>query len=224
MRFPALPAGGVSAGQEPKSSPESIMQIETRTATAPAKREWHSRVMQAVKNLDGASWLAVALTFTGWFLLDTLRVEWGPIERRIPFYDVAVLAGSPMQIVTGLEGRIGVGTVLFSLLCCVTLLGPLAAHLWRNRFVSLAGAAPLALILGCAFLLYARTSGDFFVGRGGPVDTIANDLRHLANHVVHNAGAAVSHHVTFVAGGYLALFASLYLAARAVRGFRTHRS
>ena len=198
------------------------MQIETKTATA--KREWHTDPWRAVKNVDTASWFAASLTFAGWFLLDTLRIEWGPIERRVPIYDVGVLIGSPLQIVTGLEGKAGAGTVLFGLLCCVTLLAPALPHLWRNRFASLAGAAPFALILGCALLLYARTSGDFFVGGGGPVDTIANDLRHLANHVVHNAGAAFSHRVTFVAGGYLALFSSLYLAARAVRNFRTYRS
>jgi len=109
---------------------------------------------------------AVGMTFAGWFLLDTLRVVWGPMDHRIAFYEVAAVIGSPVRLFTGLEGNHPPVTVLFMLLCGATLFAPLSPYLSRHRFAWLAGTAPLALMVGCAVLLYVRTSGDVFATRG----------------------------------------------------------
>jgi hypothetical protein len=197
------------------------MQNEAVTASDQVQLTWRATLASALGKVGGATWAAVGMTFAGWFLLDTLRVVWGPIDHRIAFYDVAAVIGSPVRLFTGLEGNRPLTTALFMLLCGTTLFAPLSPYLSRHRFARLAGIAPLALMVGCAVLLYARTSGDVFAARGIG-DTIGNDLRHLASHLIGNASARASSHVTLASGGYLALLSSLYLAARAIRGFQTH--
>jgi hypothetical protein len=71
--------------------------------------------------------------------------------------------------------------------------------------------APLALMVCVALIMKTRTSGDLFQ-ESGFVDTLGNDVRHLANHMFRGANAAVAQKVSVAAGGYLALLSSLYLA------------
>jgi hypothetical protein len=185
---------------------------------------WHATLVSALSRVEATTWAAVTLTFVGWFLLDTLRVNWGPVEHRFPFYDVAAIIGSPVRLFTQPEDLHGLGTAFFMLLCGITLLAPATPYLWRHRFAWLAGIAPLTLMMTCALLLHLRTSGDVLHSHGDMSDTIANDLRHLASHLINNASAAASRHVTLASGGYLALLSSLYLSTRAIKAFRTHRN
>ena len=199
------------------------MQNEAAT-TGEAQCTVRPTLLSALSRVDGATWVASSLMFAGWFLLDTLRVDWGPIQQHIPFYDVAAVIASPVRLFTGLEGNRGAVTVFFVLLCGAALLAPATSYLWRNRFGWLAGIAPLALMVTCALLLQARTSGDFFASHAGVRDTIANDLRHLGSHLIRNVSASASRHVALASGGYVALISSLYLSARAiVAGSKTHR-
>jgi hypothetical protein len=199
------------------------MQNNAAEATGETRLTWRATIVGALSRVEGATWAAVTLTFIGWFLLYTLRVDWGPLAHRLPFYDVASIIGTPVRLFTGREHEHGPGTALFVLLCSVTLLAPATPYLWPHRFAWLAGIAPLTLMVSCAVLLHIRTSGAVFPVHGDITDTIANDLRHLASHLISNASAAASRHVTLDSGGYLALLSSLYLSARAIRGFRTHR-
>ena len=198
------------------------MENESATASGQVHLTWRACLASTLNKVDGATWAAVGMTFAGWFLLDTLRVVWGPMDHRIAFYDFAAVIRSPVRLFTGLEGDHSAATVLFVLLCAATLFAPVSPYLSRHRFAWLAGIAPLALMVGCAVLLYVRTSGDVFAARGIR-DTIGNDLRHLASHLINNASARASSHVTLASGGYLALLSGLYLAACAIRGFQNHR-
>jgi hypothetical protein len=200
------------------------MRNDAATAVGKAQLTWRATFGSALSKVEGATWAAVSLTFTGWFLLDTLSVDWGPVRHRIHFYEVAAVIGSPIRLFTGLEGGHGLGMALFMLLCGVTLLAPATPYLWRHRFAWLAGMAPFMLMVTCALLLQARTSGDVFAAHGNISDTIGNDVRHLASHLIRNASASASSHVTLASGGYLALLSSLYLSARAISAFRNHAS
>src|SRR3569833_3731765 len=83
---------------------------------------WYSRAQRALGGTNAVSWLAVGLTFAGWFLFDTLHVAWGPLERSVPFYDLAVVIDSPVRLFAGVEGHRGVATVVMLALCLATLL------------------------------------------------------------------------------------------------------
>jgi hypothetical protein len=199
------------------------MQNEMPTVST-ARSPWYAPFASAVAPIDAPTWIALGATVIGWFLLDTLRIEWGPIDRRVPFYDLAVIIGSPVRLLTGVDGHRGFSTALFVTLCCVTLLTPLLPSFWRSRFAWLTWIAPFAVMLSAALLLHSRTSNDSFPAGVGFSDTIANDLRHLTNHIFHHARESVARKVTLAAGGYVASIGTLYLAVRGIRGFRAFRN
>jgi hypothetical protein len=110
------------------------------------------------------------------------------------------------------------GVLVFALLCCLTLMGPLAPHMWRNRFAWLAYLLPLALIVVCGLLLYSKTSGEML-----PTPSDAGGLRanmmSLANKILQRGSDLVARHVAVGAGGYVALLGSLVLGYQGLRRF-----
>lgn len=184
---------------------------------------WRAALASAISRVDFDIWIALALIFVGWFVLETLQVVWGPMKHSVHFYDLGTIIKNPTLLFTGVEGERGTNTVIFTLLCFAALIALLTPYFWRARFSWFALFAPLVLIAVCALLLYARAPGDILPEQSGG-DTIANDLRHFANHLFHRAAAGMARKVTLGAGGYLALIGSVYLAARAVRSFLKHRT
>jgi hypothetical protein len=179
--------------------------------TTPASA-WPGRWVSSATQLGPGAWIALALTFFGWFALDTLRVEWGPFRHGVHFYDMADVIAHPARLFNGLEAnRGGLTTGLFMVLCAAALLAPWALSLRPHRLAWLGWFAPLALVVGVALVLRTRTSGELFQ-ESGLVDTVGKDVRHLANHVFRGASAAVAQKITPAAGGYLALLSSAYLA------------
>jgi hypothetical protein len=71
----------------------------------------------------------------------------------------------------------------------------------------------------CGALLYYRTSGEFFAMTAEPA-SMAGNLIHFANGLVHRGSGAVARHVSIGVGGYLGFAAALLLAVSGVRGFR----
>ncbi len=144
-------------------------------------RSWYSTAQRALDGTHAVSWAAIGLTFAGWFLFDTLHVAWGPLERSVPFYDLAVVIDSPVRLFTGVEGHRGAGTVILTSLCWRGLLVASLAHFWRGRRAWMFWSAPAALMLVVALVLYARVSDDPLIARLGAPDTIGSDLRHLSD-------------------------------------------
>lgn len=162
------------------------------------------------------SLLAVAI---GWFFLDTLHVSVGPIEHGVRFYDLAAIIGKPVRLFTGVDGSRGFGTFVFALLCCASLAAALSPF-WRHERVALLGpTVPLALMLACALLLYARTSGEILTTTNDPA-AITNDIFRFANDLIHRGGAIAARRVRIGAGGYLAFVGALALAVRAIGTWR----
>lgn len=189
------------------------MQEQARSGLATTSdSSWAVRWVSSVTRLRAEAWLALAITSFGWFALDTLRVEWGPLRQGVHFFDLADVIGHPQRLFYSLEANhVGTTTVLFSLLCLATLLAPWALSVRRSRLAWLGYLAPLALMVCVALILTTRTPGDLFQ-ESGLSDTVGNDVRHLANHLFRGATAAVAQKVTLAAGGYLALISSAYLA------------
>ena len=169
--------------------------------------------------VNAASWVAICLTFGGWFVLDTLHVAWGPLERGVRFYDLAVVIGSPVRLFTGIDGHRGASVVVLIALCFASLLSALLPHVWHNRRAWIALGAPSALMLIVALLLYWRISDDALIANLGAPDTIGHDIRHLTDHVLRHLRANAARGVILAPGAYLASIGSLLLLARGVRGF-----
>lgn len=182
---------------------------------------WYVRAQRALGGTHPLSWVAMGLTFAGWFLFDALHVAWGPIERSVPFYDLAVVIDSPVRLFTGIEGHRGAGTVVLALLCLASLLAPSLLIFRRGRHAWIAFSAPAALMLIVALLLYVRVSDDALVASLGAPDTIGNDLRHLTTHLLHHLRANAARSVSLAPGAYLASLGSLILLVRGVTGRRS---
>jgi hypothetical protein len=199
------------------------MQNDLPSSSAPtAQTQLYARITSALAGVDAPTWIALGAIFIGWFLLDTLRVEWGPLDRRVPFYDLAAVIASPTRLFTGIEGHRGLGSLLFAIVCIAALFAPLLPAISRTRWAAWGSVAPFAMMIGAALLLYAVTSQDVIPNNADSTDTLANDVRHFANHLLSSASASVSRKVTFAPGGYLALVGAFFAAVRGLR-VRGHR-
>jgi hypothetical protein len=171
---------------------------------------------------DALFWSCVGAILVGWFLLDTLHVSVGPIEHAVRFYDFAAIIARPVRLLTGV-GRHGLGSFSFALLCCASIGATLAPWFRRERHAALGAMAPLVLILACALLLYARSSGEVLMTSNDPT-AISNDVFRFANDLLHRGGAVVARRVTIGAGAYLAFIGALVLALRGLAAWRGGRN
>jgi hypothetical protein len=159
------------------------------------------RVGRALATLEVSSRLAVAAILIGWFVIDYLMVSLGSLHHGVRFFDMSAMIADPARLFLGVDSSMQ--RLMFSLICLGCLAAPLAApQLIRNRVAWLAYLAPLALVVLCAALLYARTSAEFF-----------------ADDIARHGGGLAAQHISLGAGGYLALIGSLFLGIQGVRRF-----
>jgi hypothetical protein len=173
--------------------------------------------MLAHRKLDTASLITLFSIFLGWFFIDTLVVTLGSLQHGVRFFDLPVVIADPTRMFFAIEKT--ARTYLFVALCLFSLLLPFAVVLRRERWIWVAYGAPLALMLICGSLLYARSSGEFFAI---PTDTasVSGNLIRFANGLVHRGSGVVARHVTVGVGGYLAFAGCVLLAALGLRGYR----
>jgi hypothetical protein len=177
-----------------------------------------SRLLRAAAELDTPSKFALFCIFFGWFLVDTLVVTLGSLQHGVRFFDISALIADPTRLFFGIQGSSQ--RIFFGLVCVLCLLAPLLPHLRRGRANWLGYLAPLLLMLVCGLLLYSRTSGEFFAAPSDAGHAAGNLIR-FANELVHQGSGLVARHVSVAVGGYLALMASVVLALRGARRFRS---
>ncbi|HEY2682522.1 MAG TPA: hypothetical protein VGI93_03370 [Steroidobacteraceae bacterium] len=178
-----------------------------------------ARLLAAFSDLDNVSKLALVCLVIAWFFVDTLVVRLGSLKHGVRFFDVSALIADPTRMFLGID--VTLQTLLFGLLCAVCLLVPLLPHLKAVRLAWLTYFAPLILLACCAFLLYSRTSAEFFNTPADPV-TVSGKVIRFANSLVHRGGDLVARHVAIGFGGYLAALSSAVLAMQGMRRFHSH--
>ena len=171
-----------------------------------------------VSSTETVSKIAIACIFLSWFFLDTLVVTLGSLQHGVRFFDMSAVIADPSRMFFGFSGwahRAG-----FGLLCLACLGAPMLPHLRPRRALWLTYLAPLVLMGICAALLLLRTAGQFVAA---PIDTaeIAGTVARLADDLVHHSSTRMMRHVSIGIGGYLGLMASLVLALRGARMFRS---
>jgi hypothetical protein len=171
-----------------------------------------------VSSSETASKIAIVCIFLSWFFLDTLVVTLGSLQHGVRFFDMSAVIADPSRMFFGFSGWAHRGG--FGLLCLACLGAPILPHLRQRRALWLAYLAPLVLMGICAALLLWRTSGRFVAA---PIDSagIAGTVARLADDLVHHISTRVNRHVSIGVGGYLGLMASLVLALRGARMFRS---
>jgi hypothetical protein len=173
--------------------------------------------MPTDRKLDTASLIALLCIFLSWFFVDTFTVSLGSLQHGVRFYDLPAMIADPTRMFFG--GAATFRTFLFGTLCVVCLLLPLAVYRRHEGWIWLALFGPLGLMLVCGALLYYRTSGEFFAMPAEPA-SMAGNLIHFANGLVHRGSGAVARHVSIGVGGYLGFTAAVLLALLGIRGFR----
>jgi hypothetical protein len=191
------------------------MDVSNNLVEAPS---WSSQVAAAAARLEAPGKIAIACIFLCWFLLDTLVVTLGSLQHGVRFYDMSAVIADPSRMFFGFHGW--THRAAFGVLCLVCLAAPVLPHFRQTRMLWLMYLAPLALMGICAALLLWRTSGQFIAA---PSDAggIGGNLVQFANGLVHHGSALVSRHISIGVGGYLAFVASLVLALRGIRRYRS---
>jgi hypothetical protein len=178
-------------------------------------------ILQAARQIDGASLAAMLAIFVGWFLADTLAVSLGSLQHGVRFFDISSAIADPSRIFFAADAPVQRGS--FALLCLLCLASPIFPHCRKSRLAWAAYLAPLALMLICGALLYSKTSGELFSAPAA-ARSLSSSVIRFANDVVHRGGGLVASHVSIGMGGYLAFAGSLALAAQGMRRFLSHAS
>jgi hypothetical protein len=174
----------------------------------------------AASRIDGLSMAALLALFIGWFFMNSLVASLGSLQQGLRFFDISAAMADPTRIFFGVEGSLR--RVLFGALCISCLLAPVVPHWRSHRLAWAAYLAPLALMIFCGTVLYAKSSGDFFPA---PSDAgaLSTSVMRFANDLVNRGTGLVSRHISVGAGGYLAFAGALVLAVQGTRRFRSHR-
>jgi hypothetical protein len=175
-----------------------------------------ARIIAAAGEPDALTKFAIISVFFSWFFIDTLEVSVGSIKHGVRFFDAAAVIADPTRMFFSIDTTFGV--VLFSLVCFLCLMGPLAPHMWRNRFAWLAYLLPLVLIVCCGLMLYSKTSGEI-LATPSDANGLSGSVVSLANKILRRGSDLVSRHVAVGAGGYVALLGSLLLGCQGLRRF-----
>lgn len=165
--------------------------------------------------IDGATGIAVAGLFLGWFALNTLVASFGPIQHVAHFYDLPVILRDPKRLLTGVEDVGILSKLVFASVCVAVGLAPMLARPRNVRASQLLSAAPFLLILVCGIVLYVRSS-TAHIEAPETMGRIGGLIARWANGAMTWSGDVVARHITIGPGGYLSFVASAYLAVRGV--------
>jgi hypothetical protein len=186
-----------------------------------AEPPFSARLAAAASHVEVASKIAIACILLSWFFLDTLVVTLGSLQHGVRFFDLSAVIADPSRMFFGFNGW--AHRAAFGVLCLVCLGAPILPHLRSGRGLWLAYAAPLVLMGFCAALLFWRTSGQF-VAAPSDANQMAGTVVEYATDLVRHSSTAMTRHVSIGTGGYLGLVASLVLALRGARQFRSGSS
>jgi len=177
------------------------------------------QLSRAAARIDGLSLLALLALFIGWFFMDTLVASLGSLRHGLRFFDISAAIADPTRIFFGVDASLR--RIFFGGACLACLLAPLVPHWRSHRLAWAAYLAPLALMIFCGALLYAKSSGDFFPA---PSDagSLGTSVMRFANDMVNRGSGLVSKHISVGVGGYLAFAGALVLAIQGTRHFRRH--
>jgi hypothetical protein len=164
----------------------------------------------AARAIDSRLLIAAAAIFIGWFLLDSVSMNYGALRLDFRFYHLAAIIERPTRLLTGIDGAGEVWTMALSLLCLASLAAALVPGWLRLPGGWLGCLAPLLLMLVCSVSLYYETSRDTFTMATS--SNVTNALSSLANLMVRRAGAVVARQVRVDAGAWVSAVGALYLA------------
>lgn len=173
--------------------------------------------------ITAATWVALAALAISWFWLPVLTSRFGPVEHVTHFYDLGTVLLNPGWLVHGIARWHTLQALAFGALSAAILIAPLAAHRLGTRSAGLLYLLPLAFMLLCAAVLYARTSGPY-VTASPETGAVGAFLARLADQAIGKAADTIARHISISVGGYLSFLAAAYLAFKGFKGYTARDS
>ncbi len=173
--------------------------------------------------VDVVAVTATVVIVIGWFAMNTLVTELAGIHQRFHFYNMWSVLQNPARLLTGLSDGDTARGFAFGVVCIAAALSVLVPYRLKQRSAWLAYLIPLALMILCGTLLYAKTSGDY-ISDSGTHGAIGSALVAFANRVANRMSESVAEHISIGLGAYVSLLASAVLAARGIVRYRSQPS
>jgi hypothetical protein len=198
---------------------------QAEAALQGARRKGAQLASGAVERFGAARLLAVGLLVPGWWMLGTVTLDaamFGQIKltfwRLLGFLN----AGNPLEQFAAV-GSAGPSTGLYGFAALLCLGGPFLAHFWTDRRAHLAGGLPLAFMVVVALVAWAGVrelegvGREAMAGAGAEYGAMVDEMQRAARREVMQA-------LSFGAGLWLSLAASIYLALRGARDYLVDRA
>lgn len=211
-------AGGVVAVTPVAES--QLAKEQAELAMAKARTKGGELAADLTARFGMPTLMAMAALVVGWFFLDTMTAQVSSrFSAGISLWKLLGALNSPAGLMNGLGGGSG-SSGIYGLLCIVALLAPLAPQVWNDKRAHLGGLLPLAFMLLIALMFYmgindslkqAQSTATMLLGEQAARRMVEN----LGSSMLDDAMRAIS----FSAGAYLSLLASLYLAGRGAMKF-----
>jgi hypothetical protein len=202
-----LDEGGNVAGVA--TVPESqIVREQAELALASARANGGRLAAGALARFGVHNLAAAGILLLGWFMLAAISIQ-TPLGRLdYTFWQVLgfVNASNPLEVL--MQGGRGTGSAgIYGFLALVALAGPFWSYFWKDRRAALGGLLPLLFMLAVGYLL--RQSVSSLAGESGA----GGALQEMAE----QAGQEMMKAISLGSGSYVAIVASLYFAAVAIR-------
>lgn len=163
--------------------------------------------------------IAMTALLVGWFFLNSVWVQMSQqYGVGMSFWKILGVINTPGGLMTGLgvaDGSAG----LYGFFCLVAFAAPLAAYFWNDRRAHLGGLLPLLFMVLVGWMIYKGVSDGMKHAQG-----VAGMLGSAeAGRMMENMGSemlsAALRSISMGAGVYVAVLASLFLAARGLIKF-----
>ena len=158
--------------------------------------------------------VAMGALLVGWFFLNTVSIQVSSqYNVGLSFWKLLGILNSPAGLMNGLRDASG-SSGIYGFLCIAALAAPLAPQFWKDKRAHLGGVLPLVFMLLVALMIYNGVNDSLQQAQGAAGFLGGEQAARMAESVSSMMLREAMRAISIGAGAYLALLASLYLAAR----------
>lgn len=163
--------------------------------------------------------IAMTALLVGWFFLNTVWVQMSQqYGVGMSFWKILGVINTPGGLMTGLGGADG-SAGLYGFFCLVALAAPLAAYFWNDRRAHLGGLLPLLFMVLVGWMIYKGVSDGMRHAQGVAGMLGSAETGRMMENMGSEMLSAALRSISMGAGVYVAVLASLFLAARGLIKF-----
>lgn len=197
----------------PVSEPQIAPGHSESAAVLAAKQKGMEAVSVLTAKFGAPTLIGIVLLLVGWFFFTTVSIAMpfsGSI--KLSFWQVLGLVNSSNPL-AALDPGASLSAGIYGLLAVIALAAPLIPYFWKDKRASLAGVAPLLLMIIVWIMARSSIQNAFAPSAAGPFAEAAKEV----------ASEAMKQ-VSFGFGAYLSILVAAWFAFRATQQFLVARS